>query len=277
MKNNYVILAFIAKNKHNLRFDGFYFIGFNNANHDSPLTQCAVFLLSYCSDIDLTRCFMDGRGPGYSPKFLNAFTCADLLVKNCVIMSGFSGMHTWLCPGLRIQHCLFLRNLITALGVTNAKNSPFCIRDNIFSDGLPVKVGVFLLNIGVELDELKSLDEGNNCFFVRLPDAERKPLRVARVRMSLADYVAAGARSDSILADPQFVALQDLDRPVKCFSGDLLVNLKLDFDRLFAVNPEVVRRGMGLQPEVYSWIAILRRNADGVATSLDVAHPSILL
>jgi len=269
--------AFIANNKHHLRFDGFYFVGFNNATHDSPLNQPGVFLLSHCSDIDLTRCFMDGRGPGYSPVFLNAFTCADLLVKNCVIMSGFTGLHTISCPGLRLEHNVFLRNLITAVIPVNQPHQKVYFRKNIFTDGIPVKVGAPVMEVG----SVESLVEENNCYYLRVPDTEKKmfmfyggesywrcvraydwatnfavpPVFTDLTRLNLREYQAQFGDTGSFVADPLFkgaLTIKTVGRDGRpLFMADsLAINKKdLDFPDLFATHPEVVKKGIGLVPE----------------------------
>ena len=70
--------------------------------------------------------------------------------------------------------------------------------------------------------------------------------------MSLADYDRRVRPTGSIIADPQFPAIQKLD-PAKLakFPIDSLAS-PFDFQDLFATNPEVIKRGIGLQPEAFA-------------------------
>jgi hypothetical protein len=73
--------------------------------------------------------------------------------------------------------------------------------------------------------------------------------------MTLPEYKKRVAPTDSVVLDPQFAIFQRLD-PAKVpeFCIDQFVDTKvpLDFPDLFATNPEVIKRGMGLQPEAFA-------------------------
>ena len=73
--------------------------------------------------------------------------------------------------------------------------------------------------------------------------------------MTLPDYKNRVAPTDSVVLDPQFAIFQRLDpAKVPAFPIDKFVSTEvpLDFPDLFATNPAVVRRGMGLQPEAFA-------------------------
>jgi hypothetical protein len=70
--------------------------------------------------------------------------------------------------------------------------------------------------------------------------------------MSLADFNRRVRPTASIIADPQFPALRKLHPDkVSGFPIDSLAS-PFDFVDLFATNPEVSRRGIGLQPEAFA-------------------------
>ena len=105
----------------------------------------------------------------------------------------------------------------------------------------------------------------NNCYFLRTHESERTLYWIlnfkedgkilGHTRMTLPEYKKRVAPTDSVVLDPQFAIFQRLD-PAKVpeFSIDQFVDTKvpLDFPDLFATNPEVVKRGMGLQPEAFA-------------------------
>src|SRR5690606_20899935 len=76
---------------------------------------------------------------------------------------------------------------------------------------------------------------------------------LGHVRMSLAEYSQRIRATDSILADPGFPALANLTaEQKKTYSMDLLFKAgPLDFPDFFATNPELIKRGIGLQPDVF--------------------------
>ncbi|MBM4047815.1 MAG: hypothetical protein FJ279_22145 [Planctomycetes bacterium] len=81
----------------------------------------------------------------------------------------------------------------------------------------------------------------------------------------MAEYEAKVGPTDSVIADPRFritVGVEPLDKDGKKleFLGDWLVSQRtLDFPDLFATNPELVRRKIGLIPEEFKDFAFDRR------------------
>ena len=142
---------------------------------------------------------------------------------------------------------------ITASGPGNV------FRDNIVTDSSPGKVGVWL-NIWKGSQAIK--DE-NNCYVLRIPDDKRKLFWIlsfqengedlGHVRMGLEEYSRRVMPTNSLLADPGFPALAHLTAGEKQnYFMDLLYRAgPLDFRDFFATNPEVVKRGIGLQPEAF--------------------------
>ena len=271
--------AFIVDAKKYINFDGFYTVNFNNAVHDSPLNRCGAFLCYKSESINISRCFHDGRGgrgSGYSPAFLAARHSPRLRVKNCVVTACFSSLSVVGCPDFTLENCVFLRNLINAATLENQPDQKLIVRKNIFTDGLPIKVKATVLMIG----KVESLFEEDNCYFLRVPDGEKKGLgfygdeayrRMAVyyglktsfdkpsvfadiTRLSLKDYQAQFGTTGSFAANPGFkgalpMKSQDKDgRPL--FMPDLLVGkTDLDFPDLFATEQKVVEKGIGLVPD----------------------------
>jgi hypothetical protein len=271
--------AFIADGKKYLRFDGFYFTGFNNAVHDSPLNRCGAFLCYKSDDIFISRCFHDGRGgrgSGYSPAFLAARHSSRLRVKNCVVTACFSSMSVVGCPDFILENNVFLRNLISAATLENEPDQKLFVRKNIFTDGLPTKAKATVIMTA----KVESLVEGDNCYYLRLPDEEKKGFgfygdeayrRMAvyyglkssfekpsvfadLTRLSLKDYQAKFGDTGSFVANPGFkgsLAMKSQDKDGKpLFLPDLLIGkTDLDFPDLFATDPKVVEKGIGLVPD----------------------------
>lgn len=261
--------SFLVDCKSDLRFDGLYLINLNgsdvNSYHWYPW-KSGAFRVLRSSRVSITRCFYDGRKSGTSPVVLSAWRSPALEFRNCVVMAGFSGMRTSTCPDLRIENCVFLRNLIVACQAAGGRGGRVTFRRNVIVDSLPVKQKVQLVSIGVTVPFYDSegklnqhlVDESENGFCIRLPDEERQVFHFGRNgRMSLADWQKIHPQSNSIIGDPQFAVYNKPDTkpvPENRFVGDHLVGLKLDFADLFATNPEFVKRGIGLEPETFSEI-----------------------
>lgn len=83
--------AFVVGGKSHLRFDGFYLANFNLFPNDSwSLLNCGEFQLYVGKDIEISRCYSEGRG-GYSANPVSAFQIENLTIKNCISTSQLSG------------------------------------------------------------------------------------------------------------------------------------------------------------------------------------------
>ncbi len=278
--------AFQVTNKAYLRFDGFYFKSFQSSSPTMPWSDRSggrngSLVIYRCHDIQVTRCFHDGRGAGYPPGMIEARHTTDLLLKNNVICDSMGGGVSFAgCPDIRIENNVFLRNKIQNISeAVNQPDQPAYVRNNIFTDNLPSKVGGGLIAVG----KVESFKEDNNCYFMRIPIEERRvfifygPFEYARsaaayriqegypdpavtemIRITLPEYIARfNPDSTSIAADPLFAGAFGFDKP-----GDseppayvvdqLMRNSDLDFNDLFATNPEVIERNIGLQAEAFA-------------------------
>lgn len=280
--------AFYLTGKSHLRFDGLYFRQFTDTDNfsmpwsdRSPGNACGgIFAMYRSDDVRITRCFSDGRGPGYAPGLVRAHHCADVTVENCAMVWSMSGAVSGKgCPNLQVRNNVFLSSLVFHGDFVNEPGQKLELRGNIFTDNIPPKVKAAFLIFG----NVESLVEGNNCYFMRVADEERKPLEFydaaayggeaaayglatepmkdaaikAITQMSVAEYQRQyNPKSGSLAANPDFAAAKQMaavDREGKAvFASDaLLAKADLDFPDLFATNPEVMSRGIGLRAEVF--------------------------
>jgi hypothetical protein len=238
---------FVATAKNHLRFDGFY-LGVSNRERIQGgffLQLAGEFKLYQGRDVEITRCFADGRG-GYAAPFIVAWQVEDLRVRNCVTLNKFSGTYFLRCPGLSIDNSVFARPMISSILVRNETNEAAIMNHNIFTDNLKKKAD---LNISFMLvDYMKdAFRQSNNCYLVRsFPPKERYILGGSTIG-ELGKYIQA-----PLFADPLFAGDPGSTNAAG-FAPDRLMDplLKVDFDSFFATHPEVVKRGIGLQPEAF--------------------------
>ena len=91
----------------------------------------------------------------------------------------------------------------------------------------------------------------NNCYLVRcFPPAERK-LFANNTIGQLEKYISTPLFADPLFAGDPGIKGNPADKTG--FAPDRMMepDLKLDFDSFFATNPEVIKRGIGLQPEAF--------------------------
>jgi hypothetical protein len=244
--------AWVINGKTNIELDGFYFRQFGLQGGGNSGSR--VVNVSHGTDVSIRRCMWDGYGKGYAPGFVCAWNSENLRISNCVIARGFDGLEVTSCPGFVLEHNVFVGNLIQATKLA----TPATVRNNIFCDSIPSKVKVPLQQYGTQ----NGIEDRNNCYFLRAPDEDRQLFWVlgfseggknlGHTRMSLADYDRRVRPTGSIIADPQFPVIQKLD-PAKVAPFPIdSINRTFDFQEVFATNPEVVKRGMGLQPEAFA-------------------------
>jgi len=247
--------GFIAAGKSHLRFDGLRFVDFS-------LSASAEFDLYNGRDIAITRCFSDGRG-GYTASSIVARQIENLWVKNCVNTNKMgSAMNLNRCPNLRLENNVFVEPMIMSLIINNTADQKVLIENNIFTDMMLKKAA---LNIQLaEVEEVESLQLKNNCFLMRcFPPEERKVFGFVDHAthsytqiLTLPEFDKKVADTHSIYADPGFagdpgVAGNPADKTGYAPDRMLDPALALDFDSFFATNPEVVKRGIGLQREAF--------------------------
>lgn len=243
--------GFVAGGKSHLRFDGFYLTQFNLFPNDSwSLLNSGEFQLYQGRDIEITRCFSEGRD-GYSAAPVAAFFIENLTIRNCVNTYKFGGMYFWRCPNLVIENTVFAEPMIMAFVLRNEKHQPATLRNCIFTDMLDKKAR---LNLGILCCDgaIDGFVSENDCYYLR--DVIPQDERVLNGKQTAAQ-LGAHLR-EPIFANPQFAG----DPGVKGnpddksgFAPDRMMepSLKLDFAAFFAMNPELVKRGIGLQPAAF--------------------------
>jgi hypothetical protein len=245
-----------------LNFDGLYFAG-----HGYGWAMVMVD----CRHIQVRRCFFRHEGA------IRATSCSNMVIENCLISGAMEGVNLQGCSDTRYEHNVSFVHLIMHGQVIGGQI--YCA-NNIFTDNQIYKLPItmFIMN------RTETFVETNNCYFLRIPDAQRKMFRfysyVPPPRrygfFSLAEYNAeTGRDGQSVFCDPLFKGLIGVNIPpykgaAKRWEG-LTVDPALldavkdgtpgfppdcmppgaDFDAFFATNPEVVKRGIGLQPEAF--------------------------
>lgn len=246
--------AFIVSGKNDVTIDGIYFESFRLGNWHGGVVE-----ISRGRNVTVSRCLFDGRGYGYTSSFLSGGDCENLTISNCVFLNGIYGIDVS-GSGMKIEHNVFGLNLIEATKI-KATGPGNVFRDNIVTDSSPGKVGVWLHT----WSGYKFIKDENNCYVLRVPDEERKLFWVmdfvekgenlGHVRMGLGEYRKRVMETDSIVADPGFKALAKIPpSAAKEFGPDILVKYagKENFSDFFATNPELIKRGIGLQPEAFA-------------------------
>lgn len=236
--------GFIADDKSHLRFDGFYFKDFNREPlHVSNwhVRYAANFLFLNGSDIRVSRCFADGRG-GYSARFIIAWRVRGISIDNCVVMDKMSGSMMFRnCPDVRMDHMVVCRPKITCFYMLNEAKEPAEMNNSILTDMLRKKAKH---NIGMIYG--RTFPMKNNCYFIReFPPGERHIMGESTAT-DLKELI-----KDPVFANPKFAG--DPTPDAEGFAADRMVNphINIDFNSFFATNPEVIERGIGLQPEAF--------------------------
>lgn len=243
--------AFVSGGKSHLRFDGFYLAHFNLWPNDGwSLQQCGEFHLYLGRDIQITRCFSEGRG-GYSATPISAFNIEDLLVQNCVNTYKFAVMYFWRCPNVQVKNTVFAGPMIFSFVLRNDKTQKATMENCIFTDMLEKKAK---LNLGLLCcdGEIDSFLHRNNCYLLRdcFPLEERK-INGGMTISQMGKYIL-----DPLFADPLFAGDPGVKGDPKDKSGygpDRMMDstFKVDFNGFFTTNPVLIQRGIGLQPEAF--------------------------
>ena len=211
-KNEDLSRAFEIVFKPDLRFDGLYFQRGGFANQ--------VFVVRQSERVRITRC-------------LNVTVAADaspgMLIRNCVARGGWTAVALSRCPGSRVENSVFIMTTLRQL-VCDAST---IVRGNIFCECLRNKTHQTLLELSA------NVAESNNCFYMRWPEDEKLAIN----NRTLPEHrVRTG--SDAFAANPMMPGtpgrLQGWQQ-----SSDR------DFDQFFTTNPQLILRGIGLQPDAF--------------------------
>jgi hypothetical protein len=219
-------LVLYGKNYYN--FDSLYIQEFAGIEDNMGGAENGGLLVKSGSHLQVTRCYFGG---GWGPNMIVS-QCDGVLVKNCIFGSSMGSTGFSRCPNLRVENNVFISPLITHIGIGNADNEPSILANNIFTENTRGKVQVCFVGIS------KTTVESNNCFYIRWPENERNVIN----NQTLPEY-RVGRQSDSIAANPMMPGTTGWTQGWGPGRGD--------FNELFATNPEIVKRGIGLQPEAF--------------------------
>lgn len=225
-------VGFVLYGKHHYRVDSLYFDGYAGIEDNVAGAEQAALFVRDSADLQVTRCHFSG---GWG-RCLVASGCPDLLARNCVFMHSMEATMFFHCAGLRVENCVFISPLIHHILVSNAADEPFSVENCIFGENTRHKVHIPFVSIG--------RSGRNNCFHVRLSEYDRKLFGSDGGGMTLPEYRQSGGESDSLVANPHMPGVLGW-RQGWCQIQDN------DFDGLFATNPKIVVRGIGLQPEAF--------------------------
>ena len=227
-------VGFVLYGKGGYRFDSLYFHGFAGIPDNTAGAECGALLVRGGFDLHVTRChFSGGWGPG-----IVASDCPDILVRNCVFMHSMTSTSFTNCSGLRIENNVFVSPLIHHLLIHARIEDSYSVKSNVFGENTRGKAHIPFTAMG------KS--QSNNCFYTRWPEQDRKVISgYLSDGVTLPEYRVLVRETDSFVANPQMPGALGFRQGW----GPAIPNK--DFNGLFATNPEVVKRGIGLQPEAF--------------------------
>ncbi len=227
----------VFNNKDYLRFDGFYMRDFGRG-------PTGAFGLIRSKNIRITRCFHDGREPGYDPELLTASSVDNLVVKNCVTLRGWDGIGLRNVTNVLIENNVFVQPNIRTIPGSFPDREQVRIKNNILTDNLASKRNAFLVREGTLLE--------NNCFWLRFPEEERSVFGGGSGGRSLKSYNEEfTVEEENFVANPRFVALEEdeEDTPTNGFFDGAILRKGNDFPDFFTTHPDLIERGIGLIPE----------------------------
>ncbi|OQA84142.1 MAG: hypothetical protein BWY31_02494 [Lentisphaerae bacterium ADurb.Bin242] len=201
--------AFAVFGKGFLNFDGFRFKMYGTGKANSS----GIFLLFGGNDISISRCFHDGRAPGYSPSMLHARNSRKISMRNSVSVGGMSSTAFVNSSEIVIENNVFKMPSIWTVIFYGKPDQSIRFANNIVTDNLRSKTDQAPLRI----ENLNSLAEENNIFFMRFPRDLRYIVEHLNdgadsgnewEKIKLDEYYNLIARNKgSIFADPNIKAL----------------------------------------------------------------------
>ncbi|MFN2351764.1 MAG: hypothetical protein ABR497_07445, partial [Kiritimatiellia bacterium] len=120
------------------------------------------------------------------------------------------------------------------------------VRNNVITDNSRGKMGANLVPGRMMLE--------NNCFFLRAPETERSVFGGRAEGPPIAQYNREhDVEQDNLVANPRFAAfVNDDDIGKGEYFSDTMASRVHDFPDLFVTNPEIMKRGIGLDPEAFA-------------------------
>ena len=198
--------GFVMFGKENLKFDGFHFRMYGTKYPNSS----AAVMIHNGKNIEVSRCFHDGRGGGYAPPILNCRMGDNIALRNSVAINGMTQVTLVGVGNTVIENNVLVMPAIWTVAAFLAPDNSIRFRRNIVTDNSRAKTLQGLLR----LDNLRALTEQDNIYYVRFP----RNLRVivdyqndGKVRKSswsmlkLDDYYRhVGSDGGSVFVNPNF-------------------------------------------------------------------------
>ncbi|MEI6337004.1 MAG: right-handed parallel beta-helix repeat-containing protein [Verrucomicrobiota bacterium] len=263
--------AWVINGKEHVEIDGFYFLHHRGECGGNLSTRLINIVQS--RDITVRRCLMDGRGSGgYPASFMTAYSTENLTLSNIVSIMAPDGIELTDCPGFRLENSVFLLTMIANVKL----GMPATLASNIFCDSGPFKA---LQKVALQVySNVQGMAEKNNCYYFRLPDEERLAFWIGGLpsegapqtkavysgslllstpglaHIGLSEFQRRMPGVDSFIANPEFSVMKRLTgKTIPPFPIDVLydVGIQLDFPDFFTTNPELEKRGIGLQPAAF--------------------------
>jgi hypothetical protein len=242
--------AFTIFNKHHIHVDGLYV-----KDHARGRMRTGSFGLLRARHLRLTRIFHDGRGQGTDSPLLTAAAVDDLLVRNCVSLSGWNNLEVGRSTRVVIEHCVFVRSDIVSLATGGGhQRRDVVVRSSIVTDNLARKAEAPL--VGHMLLE-------NNVFFLRAAEQDRSVFGSGEGSLAQYDHQHQIERPN-LAINPRFAALHGKQQfPSDGFFDDRMLGEFNDFCDLFATDPSAVERQIGLIPADFDDFHVPARGQQG--------------
>jgi hypothetical protein len=194
------------------RFDGLYF-------REEEFWR-EGFVVRQSPRVQITRCLNTMVDASESP---------EMLIRNCVLHGGWNSVTLSRCPDSLVENNVFIMTILRQL----VCNSPAMVCRNVFCECVRNKTHQTLLELS------GNVTETDNCFYLRWPEEEK----LAVNNLPLPIYRAMTG-SNAIAANPMMPGTPGRLQGWQHSSDE-------DFDKFFTTNPELVARGIGLQPEAF--------------------------
>ncbi len=153
--------GFVMFGKNHLKFDGFHFRLYGTKY---PNTSGCV-MVGNGKGVEVTRCFHDGRGRGYSPPLLTCRVGEDITLRNSVAISGMSQVTLVNVKSAVMENNVFVLPSIYAAAVHGSPEKSIRFNHNIVTDSIRAKTFQSLLY----LSRLNCLEENDNAYYTRFP------------------------------------------------------------------------------------------------------------
>jgi hypothetical protein len=246
----------VVTSKSHLRFDGLYLTDFDKMRSPREfywnVERPAEFNLYRSRDIQITRCFSDGRGAAAPPMVL-AWQVQDLLIRNCVVTGKNANLEVNQCPGFRLERSVMACTMINVIVLDNKPDQPAAMDSNIFTDNLHKKAA---LNIGIfAVESPQGLTMSNNAMYLRLFPVEERQVfylvdHATRTGkgMTLPEFERQFGSTNTVIAEPAFAALTAFLAEL-----DAVLAGKTTTDKNMAKRAALIREHQQKQPGMPAW------------------------